>query len=98
MELIGKQRRFLRGLGAKLKAQVRIGQDGITKNIVTEVNRLLKSDELGKVKLVAEKGAERKAVALELAAATRSQLVQVLGSSVLLYRENPENRQIKVPK
>ncbi len=97
MELTGKQRRYLRGLGAKLKAQVHVGQGGITDNTVAEINLMLKKNELTKVKLVSAEGSERKEVALELAAATRSELVQVLGSSVLLYRENPENRQIRLP-
>lgn len=98
MELTGKQKRYLRGLGAKLKAQVHVGQSGVTENILDEVDNLLVGCELGKVKLVGSKGGDRKPLALELASEVGAELVQILGTSVLLYRENPNNRQIKLPK
>jgi len=90
MELTGKQRRHLRSIGAKLSPIVTIGQKSLSDAVLAEVNYALDQNELIKLKLVSAEGKVRKELAAELAEVVKAHLVQVLGKSVLLYRENPE--------
>jgi RNA-binding protein len=90
MQLTGKQRRHLRSIGAKLSPLVTIGQKSLSDSVLAEVNYALDQNELIKLRLVAAEGKVRKELATELATTVNAHLVQVLGKSVLLYRENPE--------
>jgi RNA-binding protein len=90
MQLTGKERRHLRSIGAKLSPLVTIGQKSLSDSVLAEVNYALDQNELIKLKLVVAEGKARKELASELATTVNAHLVQVLGKSVLLYRENPE--------
>lgn len=93
MPLTGKQRRALRALGHHLEPVVLIGQAGITEGVIGAIQQALHDHELIKVKITPD---ERKESAAELATASGSELVQVLGRSVLLYRPRKENPKIVV--
>jgi RNA-binding protein len=82
----GKDRRQQRAAGSKLTPLLKIGRPGLTDNILKEIATAFKTADLLKITLVALKGADRKNFAAELAIATKSELVQVLGSSVLIYK------------
>ncbi len=82
----GKDRRELRAAGARLTPFIKIGKQGLTENIIKEITVAFEISDLLKVQLVMLKGSERKTFATELAEATQSEVVQVLGSSVLIYK------------
>ena len=101
MDLTSKQRSQLRGLANDIDTIVHIGKDGIGPNLTKQVEDALEAlDELpGKVlensPLSPREGAE------ELAKATRSQVVQVIGTKFVLYREThskPRDKRIKLVK
>jgi RNA-binding protein len=94
--LTGKQRRYLRGLGHHLEPVVQVGKDGITAGLVTATGAALLQHELIKVR-VGEHGGDRHEVAEALAAATKSNLVGVVGRTLLLYREREEEPAIQLP-
>lgn len=96
--LTGKQRRHLRALGHELKALVQIGKGGIDEGLVQAVDQALADHELIKVKVGDAAKLDRHDAATELAAQTRSEVAQVLGYTLLLYRANPDDPQIKLPK
>ncbi|OGQ95284.1 MAG: hypothetical protein A2521_03910 [Deltaproteobacteria bacterium RIFOXYD12_FULL_57_12] len=91
-QLSGRQVRFLRGLGHHLEVKVSIGRDGITRNLVAATQAILLSDELVKVKVGSGCELERAAAADLLAGKTAAALVQVLGKTFLLFRENPDRK------
>lgn len=95
--LSGKQRRHLRALGHELKAIVQIGKDGIDDGVVKAVDQALADHELIKIKVAEVAKLDRHEAADELAAQTKSQVAQVLGNTVLLYRPDPDDPQIKLP-
>jgi RNA-binding protein len=101
MSLTGKQRRFLRALGHGLTAVVQLGKEGITPALVQAVNQALDDHELIKIRIgqgaLIENKAERKAAAEELARQTESEVAQVLGSTLLLFRHHPEEPRIELP-
>jgi RNA-binding protein len=97
MPLSGKQRHFLRGLGHALEPVVHVGKDGVTDAVTTALSEALVAHELVKVKLGPNTPDERHTAADELAARTGSELVQVLGKVILVYRAHPEEPQIELP-
>lgn len=101
MPLTGKQRRYLRSLGHGLAVVVQMGKEGISPGLVQAVSQALDDHELIKIRLgqgaLLEGWAERKAAAEELARQTGSEIAQLLGNTVLLYRHHPEEPRIELP-
>jgi RNA-binding protein len=95
--LTGKQRRHLRALGHELKALVQIGKGGIDDGLVAAVDRALLDHELIKVKVGESAGLDRHAAAEALAGKTKSEVAQVLGNIVLLYRARTDEPTIVLP-
>lgn len=95
--LTGKQRRHLRGLAHPLKPLVQVGKGGLDDGLVAAVDQALTDHELIKVKVGEHAGVDRHDAAEELAQKTRSEVAQVLGNMVLLYRAHPDEPTIKLP-
>lgn len=96
-ELSGKQRRYLRSLGHALVPAVQVGRAGLSDEVIAALGEALARHELVKVKLGQGVEVDRHEAAQELADRTESQLAQVLGNTVLLYRRDPENPRIELP-
>lgn len=94
--LNGKQVRYLRGLGHHLQPVVMIGREGLSEAVIASVEIALVDHELIKVKLQDGCPVDRHEAARQLAAATVSQIAQVLGKTILLYRPG-EERKIELP-
>lgn len=98
MTLSGKAKRHLRGLGHHLEPVVQVGKDGATEGLVAAVAQALLDHELVKVRIGTEAPVERKVLSEELATATGSALVQVLGRTCLLYKRHPKKPTIVLPR
>lgn len=96
--LTGKQRRHLRALAHPMKPIVQIGKDGIDDGLVAAVDQALADHELVKVKVGEASSLDRHTAAGELALRTHSEVAQVLGNIVLLYRPDPDEPTIQLPK
>jgi RNA-binding protein len=100
-KLTGKQARYLRGLGHHLKPLVMLGRDGLSDNVITAANAVLDAHELIKVKVGNGCYLDRREAADAAAEKTGSEIVQVLGKTILLFRANPDRdgeHSIKLPK
>jgi len=97
MEITGKQKRYLRGLGHHLKPVVMIGKDEVNPTLIRATDEALELHELIKIKLQEGCLTDRKTVAAELAQQTGAAIAQILGHTFLLYRPAQEP-QIKLPK
>lgn len=96
MKLSGKQIRFLRGLGHHLQPVVMIGKDEVSEQVRQVTDEALATHELIKIKLQEGCMMDRKDVAAQLSEATGSQVAQILGKTILLYRQ-AEEPTIKLP-
>jgi len=96
--LSGKQRRFLRALGNALDPIVQIGKAGVTESVLFSLNEALTARELVKVRVLKNCLEETKGVAQELADATGSNLVQIIGRNIILYRPSEDKPLIELPK
>ena len=98
IDLTAAQNRFLRGQAHGLKAMLQLGGKGLTDAVVAEVDGALEHHELIKVKVAATDREVRDALIVELAGRTGAALIQRIGHVAVLYRPNPEKRQIVLPR
>ena len=96
--ITSKQRSYLRGLAQQLDATVYIGKQGLTDNVVREIETGLNSRELIKVKIQEGCELEPKTVANEMADRLSAEFVQAIGRKFVLYRESKDNKQIELPR
>ena len=93
--LQGFQRRFLRGLANPRKPLVQVGEGGLSAGVLGALDRALLDHELVKVRL--RQPEDKKSVARELADRCGAELCGLVGHTVILYRENLEQRQVQLP-
>lgn len=86
----GRERAELRAEAHHLDPTVHIGQQGLTPSVIISLDDALRTRELVKVKLGKKDDIKPKDVANSLALATNSAVVQVIGRTATLFRENPE--------
>jgi RNA-binding protein len=95
--LTGKQRRYLRGLGHELKVVVQVGKGGIDAGLISAVTQALLDHELVKIRVADNAELDRHEAADAIAQQTKSEVAQVLGNTVLLYRADPDEPKIALP-
>ena len=84
--LTSKQRAKLRGLASKEDTVFQMGKEGITENFIKAVDTALAARELIKFKVLENAMVDRRAAAEEVASATDSIVVTVIGTKIVLYR------------
>ena len=100
-DLTSKQRAQLRSMAHGLDTIVHIGKDGVGPNLTKQAEDALEARELIKGKVLENSPLSPREGAEELARSTRSQVVQVIGSKFVLYREThskPRDRRIRLVK
>jgi RNA-binding protein len=97
-KLKGSQKKYLRAQAHHLNPLVIIGAKGVTDQLIGSVGLVLKDHELIKVKF-GEFKESKKEISEEIAKATKSELVGLIGNIAIFYRQNPapEKRKIKMP-
>ena len=86
----GSERAELRSEAHHLSATVHVGQHGISPSLVASLDDALRTHELVKVKLGKAAELKPKDAAGQLAGATKSEVIQVIGRTATFYRDNPE--------
>jgi RNA-binding protein len=97
VNLTGKQKRHLRSLGNALSPVVRLGKSGIDDGVIAALDTALTQHELVKLKLNPESPDDKHEAAERLASATHSQVAQIMGGTILLYRRHPKKPTIRLP-
>lgn len=95
-----KQRAYLKSLAMNMEPVFQCGKSSVTPEFVTAVSEALEKRELIKVSVLQNCADEPKELGVILAERTRSQLVQVIGKKIVLYKENKDEnkRKIILPK
>ena len=88
MTITSKERAELRAEAHHLTALVHVGQHGLTPAIITSLDDALRTHELVKVQLGKQVDLSARDAAEQLAKAVRADVVQVIGKTTTLYREN----------
>lgn len=88
MDLTSKQRAQLRGLANTMDTILQIGKEGLTDNLIHQADTALEARELIKGRVLDNNlEYDARSAAQTLAKATRSEVVQVIGTRFVLYRE-----------
>jgi len=72
-----------------LKPVIMVGQSGLTKSVLEEIEVTLNTHELIKIKIRAEKE-ERIQILAQIIEASQAELIQSIGQIIVIYRKNPE--------
>ena len=95
--LTGKQKRYLRSLAHNIDPIFQIGKAGINDNMISQIDETLENRELIKIHILQNNFDDKKDLAALVAEQTQSELVQIIGSMIVLYKESEENKEIKLP-
>jgi RNA-binding protein len=101
MKLTTKQITHLRGLAHSLNPVVMIGNNGLTENIIKEIERNLDAHELIKVQVAGDDRATRKAIFDGVSSATGATQIHHIGKQLIFYRASKtvkEKAKIVIPK
>ncbi len=96
--LTSKQRAFLRSLANEIDTILMVGKAGIGPDIIKQAEDALTAREIIKAKVLETAQISSKDAAEQIAGQTQSEVVQVIGSKFVLYRKNPKEPKITLPK
>lgn len=96
--LNSKQRAYLRSLANPIDTILILGKGGLNDNVINQADTALTARELIKGKVLENCELSSKKAADMIAEVTKADVVQVIGSKFVLYRENEDEPVIKLPK
>ena len=98
--MTSKQRAYLKGLAMNMSPVFQIGQSSVTPELVQALDDVLEARELIKVTVLNNCMDDPRELAETVAGRTRSEVVQVIGKKIVLYRpaKNEEKRKILLPR
>lgn len=96
--MTSKQRAYLKGLAMKLDPVFNVGKSSITPEFTSAIAEVHETRELIKISVLKNCLDEPREIAEVLAERTHSQVVQVIGKKIVLYKESKDNKKIELPK
>ena len=92
-----KQRAYLKSLAMTMEPIFQIGKGSISPSLIDAISEALAARELIKISVLQNCMDDPKEIAQMVAERTRSQVVQVIGKKIVLYKENKDNKKIELP-
>ena len=96
--MTSKQRAYLKSLAMKMEPIIQIGKSSLTPELTKAVEEALAARELIKISVLQNCMDDPRSLADMLAERTRSQVVQVIGKKIVLYKQDPDKPKIMLPK
>ena len=96
--MTSKQRAYLKSLAMNLEPIFQVGKASISPEITTGINEALEARELIKISVLKNCLDDPKEIAGVLSERTHSEVVQVIGKKIVLYRESKDKKKIELPK
>lgn len=91
------QKKYLRGIAHGLNPMVMIGANGATESLMAELESTLSHHEILKIKIAVDDREDRKKIVEYILQQTGALLVQSVGKTCVIYRQNEET-QLPLPK
>lgn len=95
--MTSKERAYLKGLAMKIDPIFQVGKSSLTPEFIIAVREAIDARELIKISVLKNCMDDPREIAEVLADRTRSQVVQVIGKKIVLYKESRENKRIYLP-
>ncbi|WP_099468238.1 ribosome assembly RNA-binding protein YhbY [Konateibacter massiliensis] len=94
--MTSKQRAYLRGLASTLDPIFHVGKASVTPEVTEAVAEALEARELIKISVLNNCADDPKEIAQTISERTRSQVVQVIGKKIVLYKPAKEKEKQKI--
>lgn len=96
--MTSKQRAYLKSLAMKMEPIFQVGKGSVTPEFTASVSEALEARELIKISVLQNCLDDPREIAAVLAERTRSQVVQVIGKKIVLYKEGKQDKKkIQLP-
>lgn len=96
--LTGKQKSYLKGLSHNMQPIIQIGKNGVNEMLVKTIEDALEARELIKVSVLQNCLEEPKMMAEDIADVLEAEVVQVIGRTIIFYKQSRKKKQIILPK
>lgn len=96
--MTSKQRAYLKGLASNLDPILQLGKSSLTPEFTEAVGEAFHTKELIKITVLKNCADDPNEIAQTVAERTHSQVVQVIGKKIVLYRPDKKNPKIILPK
>lgn len=90
--LTNKDRAMLRAIASKEKSLFRIGKNGLTENVIDQINKCLEKRELLKISILQNLNESEIEIAENLALKLNAEVVETKGSTLVLFRKTSINK------
>jgi len=91
-----KQRAYLKGLAMTIDPILQLGKSSLTPENTKAISEALEARELIKINVLQNCADDPKEIAQVVAERTRSQVVQVIGKKIVLYKEAKDEKKRKI--
>lgn len=95
--MTSKQRAYLKGLAMTMDSVYQVGKSSLTPEITKGIDEVLEARELIKINVLKNCMDDPREIANIIAERTRSEVVQVIGKKIVLYRESKDKKKIILP-
>ena len=92
--MTSKQRAYLKGLAMTMDPIINVGKSSVTPELITSVDEAIEKRELIKISVLKNCLDDPKIIAQTIAERTKSQVVQVIGKKIVLYKEGKDEKKI----
>lgn len=94
--MTSKQRAYLRGLANSIDPIFQIGKGGLTDVLIEQLSDALEARELIKINVLKTAPDYARDLANEIAEATNSEVIQVVGNKITLFRQRKEKSRFEL--
>lgn len=96
--LTSKQRAYLKSISNKLDSVFQIGKSGVSAAQISQIDDYLRVHEIMKIRVLDNSLYTAKEASYEIAEAIEADVVQVIGSIAVLFKQNKKESKIQLPK
>lgn len=96
--MTSKQRAYLMSLASTLDPIFQIGKSSLTPEVTQAIGEAFNNRELIKISVLKNCFDDPREIASMVAERTHSQVVQVIGKKIVLYKENKDHKKIELPR
>ncbi|EFS00075.1 probable RNA-binding protein YqeI, partial [Listeria seeligeri FSL N1-067] len=90
-------KRFLRKEAHSIQPIFQVGKGSVSPNLIIQVKEALEARELIKISILQNCEEDKQTVAEKISSRTGADIVQVIGRTIILYKQSVNKQQIKLP-